>query len=198
MSIEIIHKLKKTVFFIMLLLGRNISNFSEESRLLITIESNKERITNDDNIIFTVCIKNIADNEYKLNLHYFMFTSFYLKFYYYDSFNQKINIPLSTFGIISAYLKTSFKILKPNETYSITMIGTYKYIDNLRDIRTLKRYTGMAFVFDDDYSFFPVPPNINKLEISYYATEELNTNNMLEINISNIDSQVLDVNFRDL
>jgi hypothetical protein len=188
MSNKIIHKMKKVLFSFMLFLSQNILSFSGESKLLITIESNKESIKNDDNIIFTVHIKNITDNEYKLNLHYFMFTSFYLKFYYYDNLNQKINIPLSTFGIISAYLKTPFEILKPNEIYSVSMVGTYKYITNLEDIRTLKRYTGMAFVFDDDYSFFPVPQNINKLEILYYANEELNTSNMIKINISNIDS----------
>jgi hypothetical protein len=185
MSIKIIHSMKKMLFVIVLFLSHNPPCFSEESKPFITIESNKELITNGDNIIFTVHIKNITDNEYTLNLYYFMFASFYLEFSYCDSLDQKINIPLSNFGTISGFIKTPFRILKPNETYSRTIIGTYKYINNLMDIRTLKRYSCMAFVFDDDCSFFPIPMYINKLEISYYADGELNADNALEINISN-------------
>jgi hypothetical protein len=185
-----IYMMKKILFFIVLLVSRNILSFSEESKLFITIESNKEFLANDDDIILTVHIKNITDNEYKLNLNYFMFASFYLKFSYYESLSEKIHIPLSNFGTLSGYLRFPFVKLKPNETYSKIIIGTYKYINNLRDIRTLERYSCMAFVFDDDFSFFPVPPNINKLEISYYANEDLNTSNILEINISNEENLI--------
>jgi hypothetical protein len=198
MRIKMIYKVKKLVFFIILLFSRNVLIFSEESKLLITIESNKEVITNDDNITFTVHIKNITDSDYELFLNYFMFASFYLKFSYYDSLNQEINIPLSDFAYVSKSFKTPFKILKSSEVYSISIIGTYKYIDDLWDIRTLKRYSCMAFVFEDDYSFFSVPQNINKLEISYYANEELKSYNMVEINISDGSLKIPVTDSRDL
>jgi hypothetical protein len=58
--------MKRALFFIMLFLNPNIPGFSEEAKLFITIESNREFMLNEDNIIFKVYIKNITNNEYKL------------------------------------------------------------------------------------------------------------------------------------
>jgi hypothetical protein len=114
------------LFILILVMSNNIPCFTEGNEIFITIESNTKIIKNDDNITLIVFIKNVSDKDYELDLDYFMFASFYLKFSYYNNVNEKINVPVSNFGHVSRSFNTVSKILKPNETYSRTIIGTYR------------------------------------------------------------------------
>jgi hypothetical protein len=139
---------------------------AEDAMFQFELKLDAETIRLDQEITFSLVIKNISNEQRRLNALQFIRNAGSLHFSYNDGNNDgPIRIRPGYYMTVSYLLPDErFIILEPSETIEFYTKAIYKYIE-MEDISTLTLYTGKALVFKFEAMFFPIVSGIQEITV---------------------------------
>jgi hypothetical protein len=146
---------------------------AEDVMFQFELKLDAETIRLDQEITFSLVIKNISNKQQRLSALQFVRNAGKLYFYNAENNDSPVYIRSGHYMIVSHWLPDEqFIILEPSETIEFYTKAIYKHIE-IEDISTLTHYTGKALVFEFEAMFFPIAAEIKKITVGAGFRDEI-------------------------